>query len=210
MRIIRNIRIKNDGDYLTTIGLKRLIGFEVRVLMIERDKNQYLELLTYLINYLIDSESLINNGHTIAYHSWILKFVTTNNIFSIYEAKSNGDGFKEGVDYAMKVVAEQKQECNNCNTSALFPLFSQMIVISDGVLEGKDLDAVRYPSPNHMAGWWLTTELYDDDVKSLKTVHYHHLAFNRPDIIKYMALPFGFRFLSGKQTEIWFDEKVLL
>jgi hypothetical protein len=34
-----------------------------------------------------------------------------------------------------------------------------------------------------------------DDIKSLKLVHFYHVAFARPDILKYLAIPFGYRFL---------------
>ena len=85
-----------------------------------------------------------------------------------------------------------------------------MIVISKGVYEGLAIDAVRYPSPEHMSGWWLTTDLYDDNVESLMAVHYHHVAFKRPELIKYIALPYGYRFnTSGEEHDVWFDENAI-
>jgi hypothetical protein len=80
-----------------------------------------------------------------------------------------------------------------------------MIVISKGVLEGDPIDAVRYKSPTHMTGWWITTDLYDGDIKSLQTMHYYHLAFKRPDILRYLALPYGYRFNLDNKVDIWFD-----
>lgn len=208
MQTIRNIRLTNENNYIFTIGLKRYIGFECKLLT-KQENYHYVGVLTYLIDYFIDHNPVINNNQTIAYHSWLLKFVIVGNEINLYQAHPEGNDFVEGVDYAIKVVTEQKEECDNYNAIPLFPLFSQMIVVSAGVLEGKDIDAVRYASPAHMTGWWLTTELYDDDIKSLKTIHYYHLAFKRPDIIRYLALPFGFRFLSGDQMDVWFDEKGL-
>lgn len=39
------------------------------------------------------------------------------------------------------------------------------------------------------------------------TVHYYHVAFKRPDILKYLAIPFGYRFLMENGTvEIMKDE----
>ncbi|MBF7074579.1 hypothetical protein ISG33_14330 [Glaciecola sp. MH2013] len=44
-----------------------------------------------------------------------------------------------------------------------------MVVISDGIYENNGpVEGVRYPSPEHMSGWWLTTELYNGDIKTLK------------------------------------------
>ncbi|WP_449386654.1 immunity protein Imm33 domain-containing protein [Chryseobacterium sediminis] len=31
--------------------------------------------------------------------------------------------------------------------------------------------------------------------ESLKMVHFYHVAFARPDILKYLVIPFGYRFL---------------
>ncbi|OAS21749.1 hypothetical protein A8708_16695 [Paenibacillus oryzisoli] len=110
----------------------------------------------------------------------------------------------------MKVVQEQKQECQEHGATPEFPIFNQMIVISKGVYEGLAIDAVRYPSPEHMSGWWLTTDMYDGNVESLMTVHYHHVAFNRPDLIKYFALPYGYRLnTKGIEHDVWFDQNAI-
>lgn len=209
MRTIRNIRIKNENGYLITVNLKRIIGFELKLLIKKEEENQYIRILNYLLNYFTDYKPVINDGQTIAYHSWLLKFIIVADIINVYEVQPNGDGFTEGVDYAIGIITEQELECIQHNTTPLFPLFNQMVVISNGVLDGMDIDAVRYSSPSHMTGWWITTELYDDNVESLETLHYYHLAFKRPDIMKYLALPFGFRFQSGEQQKVWFDEKIL-
>jgi hypothetical protein len=38
-------------------------------------------------------------------------------------------------------------------------------------------------------------------------VHYHHVAFKRPDILKYLALPHGYRFFANESdAEVWFDK----
>lgn len=208
MIVIRNVRISNDNNCFATTGLKRFVGFEFRLVKLKRDDSQYLQLLTYLINYFVDYKPVINDNQTIAYHSWILKFVFVNGVINLFEAQPDGEGFIEGADYGITLISEQTEECKVQNTTPLFPLFSQMIVISEGVLEGAAIEGVRYSSPQHMTGWWLKTEHYNNDIKTLKTIHYSHLAFERPDIIKYLALSFGFRFLS-ETNEIWFDKEVL-
>jgi hypothetical protein len=209
MRTIRDIRIKNEDGHLITINLKRIIGRELKLLIRKEEENQYLRILNYLIDYFINNKPVINEGQTIAYHSWLLKFIIVADVINVYEVQPNGDSFTEGADYAIGVVTEQERECIKHNARPLFPLFSQMVVISKGVLDGKDVDAVRYSSPNHMTGWWITTELYDDDIESLQTIHFYHLAFKRPDIMKYLALSSGFRFQSGEHGKVLFDEKVL-
>jgi len=60
-----------------------------------------------------------------------------------------------------------------------------------------------------MTGWWLTTDLYDGDIKSMMVVHYYHVVFARQDIVKYLALPYGFRFhYTSGRGDVWFDGKI--
>lgn len=87
------------------------------------------------------------------------------------------------------------------------PAPDQLVVISEGVYDGDVVEGVRYPSPKHMSGWWLTTNRYDGDITSLKTVHFAHIAEKRPDISDFLRLPFGYRFFSGDGST-WFDQKV--
>lgn len=209
MKIIRNIVISIEANYLVTKGLLDFIGFEISLLVKNEVIDQYTELLEYLINYIIDHKPLINNEQTIAYRSWLLKFVIEDNLLNLYEVKKDGEGFDEGADYTINVINEQSFECMKYNVLPSFPTFSQMIIISKGVIDGEQIDAVRYQSPTHMTGWWLTTDYYDGNTSSLETIHYYHIAFKRPDIVKYLALPFGFRFFSGEKSEAWLDESVL-
>ena len=73
-------------------------------------------------------------------------------------------------------------------------------------MEGQPTEGVRYPSPEHMSGWWLTTDLYDGDVRSLRVEHLYHVTAARPDLLPFLALPFGYRFALGGQQRIWFDD----
>jgi len=75
--------------------------------------DEYVELIRYLINYVIDAKPLIKPDQTFAYHSWLVKCCELSEFYyEIWEVQSNGEGFGEGTaDYAIKVVQEQKQKC---------------------------------------------------------------------------------------------------
>jgi hypothetical protein len=163
-----------------------------------------------IIDYLLLSKKMIDDQETFAYNSWLLKFIKSSAGFSLYEATPNGDGFNNGVDYGVVITSDQNHECKKLKIAPLFPTFSQDIVISKGIYEGLPVNAVRYPSPGHMTGWWLTTDLYDGKIESLMNVHFYHVAFKRPDILRFLALPHGFRFYSDTNSqEVWFDPTVL-
>lgn len=105
------------------------------------------------------------------------------------------------------------QQLRLCKEYDVLPLlldYNQLVVVSDGVLEGDPVEGVRYPSPEHMSGWWITTDRYNGDIGTLKTEHAYHILEKRPDLAKYMLLPYGFRFRVGTTEEdVWFDENVL-
>lgn len=207
----RGIEIRKENGFYVTKGVKGSINKELKFLINQRDSGEYVKAIEYIIEYILESNPVIKSDQTIAYFSWVLKFIDTHDdCFSLWEAEATGNGYQEGIDYAIKVVREQNDECIKYGVSPIFPAFSQNIVVSKGVYEGLAIEAVRYQSPNHMTGWWLTTDLYDDNVDSLMNVHYYHVAFKRPDILKYFALPYGYRFLvNNKEGDVWFDADVL-
>jgi len=109
-------------------------------------------------------------------------------------------------------VIERQRECCLHYRAHFSPLNSDhLVVISDGVYEGDvPIEGVRYPSPAHMSGWWLTTDKYNGDIDTLKTVHFSHVMEKRPEVAIYMALPFGYRFkLGGGSDNVWFDKDIL-
>jgi hypothetical protein len=111
----------------------------------------------------------------------------------------------------MKSLETVQRECCEHYGANYSPVGAeQLVVISEGIYEGVvPVEGVRYLSPDHMSGWWLTTDKYNGDTDTLKTVHFHHIEELRPDLAFYMALPFGYRFqLGGAEENVWFDEAV--
>lgn len=209
--IYRQVEISNWNDqYIETKGLIYQIGNELRISKNSFSLQDYQKVICYIIDYIFDYSPQIKEDQTFAYHSWLLKFYKINHGYiDLWEAQNNGDGFQAGVDYALKIIHEQEHECKLRNVIPNFPTFSQNIVISKGVYEGYSVDAVRYPSPPHMSGWWICSNLYDDNPNTLMNVHYYHLAFKRPDILKYLALPHGYRFdLHDNIEKVWLDQEI--
>lgn len=197
MILYKGIEInENNNTYIETRGLNSYLDKEVRVVIKDQHQEDYIEVIKYIIDYILESKPIISEPQNIGYYSWLLQFrMEEKNYYSLFEVNRDGSNFIEGCDTAVSIVRAQSELCSYYGLPVQFPNFSQMIVISDGVYEGNDIEGIRYESPEHMSGWWLITDDYNDDIESLKTVHYHHVAFTRPDILKYLAIPFGFRFL---------------
>lgn len=207
----RKINIYNEAGSLCTHGLKPFLNHELKINTQGKSNDDYLRVIRYLIDYVVDCKPLIKHEQTITYHSWILKFIEiSRSLYEIWEASACGEGYIRGVDHSIKVINDQELVCGQHGAVPVFPAFSQLVVLSKGVYEGLNVEAVRYPSPGHMSGWWITTHLYGGDTDSLITDHYYHLAFRRPDLLKFLALPFGYRLnINGSENEAWFDQKAV-
>ena len=108
------------------------------------------------------------------------------------------------------ILIEQRRCCEFYDENFTPVNLNQLVVISNGVLEGeRPVEGVRYKSPSHMSGWWLTTDQYNDDINTLKNIHFAHMILKRPDIAVYLALPFGYRFILGHENEnVWLDTTI--
>jgi hypothetical protein len=45
-----------------------------------------------------------------------------------------------------------------------------------------------------MSGWYLSTDRYDGNARSLRTIHAYHVVLARPDVARFLALEPGFFF----------------
>jgi hypothetical protein len=151
----------------------------------------------------------VKPGETLGYGYWITKAVEDDEgRICFWEYNRDGTEYIPGISSTLRYWRDQHRICAGATSLFLPPNPEQMITISDGVFEGDDVQGVRYPSPAHMSGWWITTDRYDGNVSSLRTVHGYHLAAKRPDLAKFLALAYGYRFYSDN-GEVRFDSKVI-
>lgn len=127
----------------------------------------------------------------------------------VWEYDRDGHSLRRGADLTLRYWREQHDLCARFDAPFTPPAMRQMVVVSNGVFEGEIVKGVRYPSPEHMSGWWLITDRYNGDVKTLKPEHAFHFAQRRTDLVRYFALPFGFRFDLTSGQDVWFDDKVI-
>jgi hypothetical protein len=198
-----------DNHYVETKELNSYITKEIRITIGKNQAESYIDVIKYIIDYIVDNKPIISENQNIGYYSWLLQFrLSEDNYFDIYEVNSNGSDFNKGCDVAISAVREQSEMCWQQNLIPLFPNFNQSVVISDGVYDGKDIEGIRYDAPQDESGWYLIADDYNEDIKTLKMVHFYHVAFARPDILKYLALPFGYRFImKGGNIEIRKNEQ---
>ncbi len=73
------------------------------------------------------------------------------------------------------------------------------------------LNGLRHPPETGTCGWflWAGEEMSSKD-DYFKSMHLFHLLERCPKVLKFLALPAGWRFLVADDYEdVWFDEKLL-
>lgn len=127
----------------------------------------------------------------------------------VWEYNSKATEFVLGADLTLSYWRDQHQICRRFQASFIPPRPDRLTVVDDGVFEGLPVQGVRYPSPEHMSGWWITTDKYNGDVATLRREHTYHITSARADIAPYLALSCGFRIeLDCSYACAWFDERV--
>ena len=199
---------ENNGLTQKSFGLIDRCGYELSATVNDASLEVACrEFLQFVADYILTGQ-VIRPGETLKYGYWITKAMLDDRRQLFFEEYNRqATDFVFGVNRTLNYWQGQHQICEKVGAGFAPPRLDQMIVISDGVYEGDEVEGVRYPSPDHMSGWWLTSDRYNGDIKTLKTVHAHHVSAERPDLAKFLALPYGYRFFSP-QSDVWFDEKI--
>ena len=162
--------------------------------------------LRFVADYIEDDNARIKSGETLAYGYWLTKFeLVDDGMLHAFEYNPDATEFVPGVTQTLTYWRDQHELCARFNAAFSPPRPDKMVAISDGVVEGDAVEGVRYPSPENMSGWWLTTDRYNGNIKTIKTTHLYHVTARRPDLARFLALPYGFRF---QGEDAWYDEKV--
>ncbi|HEY5588765.1 MAG TPA: hypothetical protein VIK86_07405 [Candidatus Paceibacterota bacterium] len=106
-------------------------------------------------------------------------------------------------------IEEQKEICIKYD-SLWKPINKKLkIGISDNP-DKQPIHGLRYPKESGTTGWFIWSGNYSERKDFFKTICAEHLLQIRPDIIKYLGLDVGFRFLIDDKgyEDIWFDEQL--
>lgn len=204
------VEIVREDGFLKTAGLASRRQAELRLKLIGEGSERLGEaLLRYVADYVAGAGKPIRSSETMQYGYWLIKFVGDKSGLNIWEYDPTATQFMEGAELALKYWRDQHDVCARAGAKFTPPRPDQLVVVSEGVFEGDAVKAVRYPSPEHMSGWWMVTDRYNGDANSMRQEHMYHLTSRRPDLAPYIALPFGYRFDLTQHEDIWLDKEVL-
>ena len=115
------------------------------------------------------------------------------------------------IGFNMKNIEEiQKQICNKYNATFQFTDLNLKVGISEGIKNGsEEINGVRVKEENGTSGWYFWTGEYSDDPNFFVPLHGKHLTKWAKNVIPYLGLPCGWRFLIAQEYEdVWQDMDV--
>lgn len=106
-------------------------------------------------------------------------------------------------------IDNQKEICKKSN-SIWKPINKKLRIGISSNLDKNPINGLRHPSVKGTTGWFIWTGEYSETDDFFKPMCAEHLLQQRPEIIKYLGLDVGFRFLADKSgyEDIWYDEEL--
>lgn len=188
-----HITYHREGTRAWTQGLAIWTQQELRAGVTTPDLARETEdLLRYFVTYLHEQDTRLRAQETSAYGYWLVQFRSSADGFlDLWEVDPTTLEYVPGVTHAITFWRAQQRLCREAGAAFDPPFMARLGVISDGVYEGLLVEGMRYPSPEHMSGWWFVADQYDGNIDSMRPVHLHHITAARPELAQYLALPTG-------------------
>lgn len=106
---------------------------------------------------------------------------------------------------------DQRAVCVRIGTPFVPPSTFEKVGIALSTLHMQPLNGLRHAPEHGTCGWyiWGGEELLDDP-DFFQPLHVHHLAEQCPAVLRYLALPPGYRFLIAPGHEDVWEDRTLL
>ena len=106
-------------------------------------------------------------------------------------------------------IDRQKVICTT-NNSTWKPINKKLKIGVSTDLSKDPINGLRHPSEKGTTGWFIWTGEYSEADDFFQPICAEHLLQKRPEIIKYLGLDIGYRFLADRNgyEDIWYDEKL--
>jgi hypothetical protein len=143
------------------------------------------------------------------YGFWLIKFcLDDRSRLVIHEYDDIGTDFVVGAHLSMEFWRDQHRVCRLAEAAFEPPRPDSLAAVSSDLVQAGIAEGVRYDLGPDKSGWILTSRGYDGPVHSLRQEHLVHLVRSRRDLIRYLALPVGYRFWSDSEASVRFDPGV--
>jgi len=165
-------------------------------------------LLDYVAAYVESSKRIIRPDETMNYGFWLIKFRKTADYLEIFEYNEAATQFVAGARLAMEFWRDQHRVCGDVGAAFAPPRPDALVAISPDFSDTEEFEGVRYALENGQSGWIITSKGFDGPVQSLRQEHLLHLVSLKRKLIRFVALPVGYRFITNSKADMWFDQTV--
>lgn len=108
-----------------------------------------------------------------------------------------------------KYIDSQKRICKKYNSD--FTRMDEKLFIGVATALGLEpINGLHHPKHGKMNGWYVWSGEWSDADDFFEPLCLEHLIELKPEIIKYLGLDIGFRFLTDKKgyEDVWFDQNI--
>jgi hypothetical protein len=109
------------------------------------------------------------------------------------------------------VEVRQRTVCSSHGAEFFPPEGNSKVGIALQTLNLTPVNGLRHPPKGNSNGWyiWCGEEL-SSEPDFFQPLHVEHLLTELPNVLSFLALPPGYRFLlAGEHVDVWFDLKLL-
>jgi hypothetical protein len=108
-------------------------------------------------------------------------------------------------------MLEQQRVCTALDVEWREVDFNTIVGLSANLKSENPLHGLRHPAVENTSGWFLWAGELSEADDFFSPYHLYHLVELKPALIRYLALPPGFRFICDDNgyEDIWFDESLL-
>jgi hypothetical protein len=108
-------------------------------------------------------------------------------------------------------ITQQLDTCRKYSCTFLESEPNSKVGLALGTLGTLPVNGLRHPPTENTSGWfiWCGPEL-SEDRDFFSPLHVGHLEEKCPEVLRFLGLPAGYRFLlAGDHVDVWFDPKLL-
>jgi hypothetical protein len=195
-------------DGLATSGLRALGQHEFHLpLEPGAHPGDARRMLEHFVAY-VQTGARVEPEQTLGYGYWHVRArLDELDRLALHELTADGARYVPGATLALAYWATQRAECERARAEFRPPRPDHLAAVSPGALEDPGIEGIRYPAPEHMSGWYFTSQGFEGSVKDMLVTHLVHVTARRPDLARYVSLPAGFR-IRPAAGEVVFDPAV--
>ncbi|WBX98971.1 hypothetical protein [Chryseobacterium gambrini] len=204
---IRDVEFYSDREYHYSKGLKPYLHKEIKIVKQDLSLENLGHILQYLVEFIQDEKPDIKAGNKVTCFTWLILFHEVSpDFFEILEIIPEQQGFAEGLTRTLHVLHQQLFVCDQLKIEPDFPHGDQMVAVDPLTKTGSPVNLFRWKSEFPDSGWVVMTNEFDEEKMPFEEMTLIELMILRPEIVKFMALPMGYKVIwDGNDAKIAFD-----